>query len=109
MTNWRKIPTWPNYEVSDKGKVRNESGRVLYVDTDRYGYKRVKLYRDGESKNRRINVLVAQAFLDWRPECDVNHKDRNKRNNSVDNLEVVTHRENMRHWMAEEGIISDIF
>ena len=55
---------------------------------DGHGYLQVNLSKDGKVKNCRINRLVAQAFLD-NPEgyTDVNHKDEDKTNNCVENLE----------------------
>lgn len=65
----------------------------LYIDN--CGYLRVKL----AMKTYKVHRLVAEAFI---PNCDnsrncVNHKDGNKTNNNVDNLEWVTHSENKQH------------
>ena len=97
MAEWRDIRNWPGYEVSDDGRVRNRFGKELYIDRDRVGYLRVKLCRNGFRKNRRIHILVAQAFLRWRNNYDVNHKDRDKTNNRVGNLEMLTHARNCLH------------
>ncbi len=82
-------------------------GRVYYVDKDRFlkpeenekGYLRVDLYDDsGKRKHHKVHRLVAKAFIknpDGKPQ--VNHKDGNKQNNSVTNLEWVTNRENVDH------------
>lgn len=94
MAEWRTIRRWPNYEVSNDGRVRNKFGRELYVDMDRVGYLRVKLYQEGIKKNRRIHVLVAQEFLNWYKGCDVDHIDGDKTNNGVRNLRITTHQEN---------------
>jgi len=81
-------------------------GRVLKADIDKDGYQRVTLYKRGGRRNSRIHILVAIAFLNYRPGYDVNHLDRDKTNNAASNLEVITHRENMRHWMEDEGILT---
>lgn len=62
------------------------------------GYKQVTLHADNKRIYRRINRLVAIAFLD-NPECkqEVNHIDGNKLNNIVTNLEWVTSKENSEH------------
>lgn len=77
------------YEVSDTGLVRNKvSGKILKPSKDKYGYLRVKLYKDGIRKTIRIHRLVAEAFLPNPLNLpQVNHIDENKSNNNVENLE----------------------
>lgn len=105
---WKRITSYPNYFVSDAGTVRNKHGRMIYLDYDPHGYRRVKLWKDGKAKNRRVHILVAQAFLDHYDGCDVNHKDRDKNNNRASNLECISHQENMRHWMEDDGVLKGI-
>lgn len=65
---------------------------------DRYGYKIVCLFIDGKRYYLTVHYLVALFFIGDRPkDYQVNHKDGNKLNNSVNNLEYVTARENTRH------------
>ena len=62
------------------------------------GYLRVRLIKDGKKKWHKVHRLVAQAFIenpDNKPQ--INHKDGNKKNNSVTNLEWVTDEENKAH------------
>lgn len=112
MCTWKTILEFPNYQVSNDGRVRNMSGRLMYTEVDRYGYARVRLRKNGMKKNRKIHVLVADAFLDRAAGSEVNHIDRNKLNNRVDNrvdnLECLTHAENMRAWMQQDGKIRNI-
>ena len=79
------------YGVSDKGRVRSlKSGkeRILKPGSDKDGYLQVGLYKNGEKKMCKVHRLVAQTFI---PNPDnlpqVNHKDEDKENNSVHNLE----------------------
>ena len=92
---WRDIKGFEGkYMVSNLGRVKSlnynntgKEGIMKGADNGR-GYLFVVLYKDGKDKKCRINRLVAQAFLpnpDNLPE--VNHKDENKLNNCVDNLE----------------------
>lgn len=87
---WRSAKDYEGlYEVSNLGRVRNVvSGVILKPVKDRDGYLQVTLYSQLPRKNFKIHRLVAQAFL---PNHDnlpqVNHKDENKENNRVDNLE----------------------
>ena len=65
---------------------------------DGHGYLQVKLWKDGKDKKYMINRLVAQAFLpnpDNLPE--VNHKDEDKTNNKVENLEWCTRAYNLTY------------
>lgn len=65
---------------------------------DMKGYQNVVLCKNGNSYNKIIHRLVAQAFIPNPNNLpEVNHKDGNKANNHVDNLEWITHRENVSH------------
>lgn len=90
MEEWKDIEGYEGiYEVSSKGQVRNiRSGKVLKQQKSDKGYCKVKLRKDGVTKEYRIHRLVAMAFI---PNPDnlpqVNHKSEVKTENSVDNLE----------------------
>ena len=79
------------YEVSDQGRVKSlkfGKERILKPVRTPKGYLIINLYKNGEMKSYRIHRLVAKTFIpnpDNLPE--VNHKDENKENNSVQNLE----------------------
>ena len=79
------------YEVSDKGMVRSLKfwkERIMKPGSDKNGYLIVNLCKNGEKKMYLVHRLVALAFI---PNPDnlpqVNHKDEDKENNSVHNLE----------------------
>ena len=62
------------------------------------GYFALNLIKEGKSKTKYIHRLVAETFIDNPNSKDeVNHKDGNKLNNRIDNLEWVTRAENMQH------------
>ena len=100
---WKKIEGYPNYSVSNLGRVRNnKSGRILTAH--KWGelrtYLHVILYSGSHAsrKSHSVHRLVATAFIpnpDNFPE--VNHIDGNGFKNAVSNLEWVTHTENMVH------------
>lgn len=103
MEIWKEIPgTEGQYQISNYGKVRTvKTGRVLTPAIDERGYERVCLFKYDRERRYKVHRLVAITFIpnpDNKPQ--VNHKDGNKRNNSVDNLEWVTNEENMRHANA---------
>ena len=95
MEEWRDIKGYEGkYMVSNLGRVKslnyNNTGKegIMKPHDNGYGYLFVVLCKDGKDKKYRINRLVAQAFLenpDNLPE--VNHKDEDKTNNCVENLE----------------------
>ena len=99
---WLKIEGFDNYSVSNDGQVRNDlNNHIKEQRLNRYGYPIVSIYQDGHAYTWPVHRLVAKAFID-NPENkeQVNHKDGNKTNNNVDNLEWATRSENMKHAFA---------
>lgn len=99
MEIWKTVQEAPDYEVSNLGNVRvGNTGEILKQHKDSYGYMKVRLYANGEGENKLVHRLVASAFI-ANPENKsmVNHKDGNKSNNDVDNLEWATATENIHH------------
>ena len=98
---WTTITEATNYEVSNQGQVRNSiTGQTLKGRLCKNGYLQVsiKIKKTNKFSNRYIHRLVATYWID-NPENkrEVNHKDGNKLNNIVDNLEWVTPSENQKH------------
>jgi hypothetical protein len=90
MEEWRIVEGFTKYEVSNMGNVRRD-GKVLKSCINSHGYLIVGFYKH----TRKIHRLVALAFipnLENKPEID--HIDRNKLNNTVENLRWATHGEN---------------
>lgn len=101
MENWKTIENVTNYEVSDLGQIRNtKTSYILKGRLSKSGYLQVSL-TDKETKKQKnyyIHRLVAIYFLEnLDNKREVNHKDGNKLNNNVDNLEWVTPSENQKH------------
>ena len=91
------------YQVSTWGRVRCESGIMKPFKTKK-GYLRITLTKDGDRKNHRINRLVAMTFIaNTKGLPEVNHKDGNKLNNSVTNLEWVDGKTNRQFDKLEES------
>lgn len=98
---WKPVPGYEGlYSVSSDGKVKSlfRYKKTLTPSVTRHGYETVELFSDGKSKRFLVHRLVALAFIP-NPENlpQVNHKDENKRNNHVSNLEWVTAKQNMNH------------
>ena len=89
------------YEVSDQGRVKSigyGKERILKPFRNKGGYLLVGLCKNGEQKKCKVHRLVAQTFIpnpDNLPE--VNHKDEDKENNSVQNLEWCTDKYNTNY------------
>jgi len=95
---WRVIFGYPNYEVSNFGRVRNARNQQILRPFVKFGYEYVELYHYTKSQQYRVNRLVARAFLPLRTDANqVNHDDGDKRYNVVDNLEWSTSSENIQH------------
>jgi len=99
MEIWKEIKGYEGlYEVSNYGRVKNANGLILKPGDNGRGYMFVNLKHTGLSKSFYVHRLVCIHFLENpNNKPDVNHKDCNKSNNHVDNLEWVTKEENMRH------------
>ena len=94
---WRKIRDYDEYSISEAGQVLHQ-GHELTPRPTKTGYLRVGLWKNNKGKDFYIHRLVAEAFLpnpNHYPE--INHKDGNKSNNNVTNLEWCSHRTNMKH------------
>ena len=105
MEAWRTIGGYPQYQVSDRGRVRRcrrDGHRVLKPVAASNGYYQICLYNGGKSRRVLVHALVAAAFLGPRPspEHQINHLDGDKANNTAENLEYLTRRENRRHASA---------
>lgn len=90
---WRKIPGWPDFEVSDWGRVR----KIVPQHPDSDGYPQVTLRSKGRPAARiRVHRLVLAAF---KGECPPGHEglhgDDVKHNNDLTNLRWGTRRENL--------------
>lgn len=86
------------YLISSKGRIQNRNTNNILKPYLKNGYSAISLRNKGTSKNFLIHRLVAGAFIP-NPENKpvVNHKDLNRENNLVSNLEWVTQKENNRH------------
>lgn len=110
--NWREIPNYDGrYYVSNIGCVKSVErkkwngngwqtvkGKILKNQINSNGYYVVNLCKQGIQKTVKVHRLVAQAFLtNYDENLQVNHKDGNKLNNNIINIEMCTPSENMKH------------
>lgn len=88
-----------NYEIDVDGNIRSlSSNKILKTGISKKGYKIVSLWRDGKGTTKYVHRLVAETFLPMKKDKKIiNHKDGNKLNNNINNLEWVTYSENNKH------------
>lgn len=79
-------------------KTRTINEKIRIPVKDKYGYLELTLSKNSIVNHKKIHRLVAQAFLEKiEGKNEVNHKDGNKTNNTVDNLEWCNAKENRQH------------
>jgi hypothetical protein len=101
---WQKIQFledegYGTHYVSNKGKVKNKKNLLRKFQIDKYGYYRLS-FRNKERKTKQLfaHRLVAIMFIDNpQNKTQINHKDLNKKNNCVENLEWCNNSENIKH------------
>lgn len=95
----KKIKDFENYCIYDNGDVINlNTNKILKGSIGENGYKYYRLSKNNNKKMFYAHRLVAEYFIDNPYNLPViNHKDGNKLNNNVDNLEWVSHSENSEH------------
>ncbi len=94
----------PGRQVSSRGRITSRYGHVSRGYPNKSGYYHTNVF----GQDMRVHRLVAFAFLEPQNaprESQVNHKDLNKGNNAVDNLEYVTPSENRAHFLSNHAII----
>ena len=119
FNNWRFCNCNENYVVTECGNVlrvcrvqfskagnliKKYETNILKGSIDKYGYKTVKMLVDGKKKHIKVHRIVATAFLinqEYKPQ--VNHKNMNKLDNRIVNLEWCTDLENKKHFNMKVG------
>lgn len=109
---WKPVLNYQGiYEVSNLGRIKSLSRiilrknkypallseKILKYGIDRYGYYIICLHKNQKQKTRTVHQLVAEAFLNHKPsgrKYVVNHKNFVRTDNRVENLEIITSREN---------------
>lgn len=104
--NWKSIKDFVDYHISDKGNIistKNNNAKYISPAINGAGYYYVCIRRNNKYYNKLVHRLVAETFLDNKYNLpEVNHKDENKLNNSVDNLEWCTSAYNNKYSSTAE-------
>ena len=108
----KKIQEFLNYEILENGSVSKllANGNKIFLKPDLSGrYLRVKLYKNNKGRKVLIHRLVAEHFIPNPLNLpEVNHKDFDRRNNNVENLEWSTRIDNMLHYrqkVSKSGVV----
>ncbi len=99
IETWKPISNAPNYEVSTFGRLKKD-GCIRPASKGIY-YTTVSI----NNKSQQLHILVMETFVGVRPKeakLIVNHKDRNVKNNRLDNLEYLTSKGNALHVVLEK-------
>lgn len=99
---WRTVSEFPNYEVSDRGRIRRITYLAQYPQTGPDGgYACVRIYDKGTRYERKVHRLAALAFIPNPNNLPlVNHKDFDRMNPDIENLEWASHRGNFDYSRA---------
>ncbi len=102
-SDWRPVVEFANdYEINRDGIIRSLkkccAGSIVSQRIDRAGYVTVRLYKNGFAYTRYLHRILAQAFIENpMSKAYINHRNGSKTDNSIQNLEWVSHSENMLH------------
>ncbi|HJU45702.1 MAG TPA: NUMOD4 motif-containing HNH endonuclease [Chitinophagaceae bacterium] len=120
MDQWKPVNGYEGlYEISQDGNIRSIErivvtrsgvkrklkGKLIKSRTNNCSYVEVRLSKNGIDTTCFIHRLLVEAFIGRIEEgFEVNHKDGNPQNNRLDNLEIVTHSQNIKH-AYDNGLI----
>ena len=113
------------YQVSNLGNIRSKNRTIvdclgrrrtlkshkIRIQTSKIGYKQVLLHKDGEARTCLVHRLVAEAFIPKMEtnKNEINHKDEDKANNAVDNLEWCDHKYNINFGTRTEKTSKKVY
>ena len=97
-SNLGRIRSLDRYVYEHSGKKQFRKGQIIKPRLNPNGYLQVPLNKNAKRKMSSVHILVAQTFIENNNNLDiVNHKDGNKQNNEVTNLEWTSYSENNKH------------
>ena len=112
IEEWKNIDGFRGYYVSNFGRIksyrRSKDGMILKQRLNKKGYCQVMISDDNSKKHFiQVHRLVLKTFnpVENMDELEVNHKDENKTNNNLSNLEWMTHLENVRYGTGAQRAV----
>lgn len=104
-----EIIEYPYFVMTNGNIINQKTGKILKQQENSKGYKVVRVEIDGKKKTYRVHREVAKAYIPNPNNLpQVNHKDGNKSNNNVENLEWVTNQSNVNHAI-KNGLWKNVF
>ena len=102
MSNNGEVRSLDRYILHKDGKKQFRRGKIITKIENTDGYYQLKLCKDGKCYTDAVHRIVANAFIPKPSDnnfvrYEVNHKDCNRKNNNVDNLEWISHGDNVRY------------
>lgn len=92
----KQHPIFKDYKISSNGDVFGKNGKLMAKPISQ-GYERLTICYKGERLNKFVHVLVMETFVGKKPKgLVINHKDHNKQNNCIENLEYCTQSKNIK-------------
>jgi len=92
---WVKSFSFPNYEVSDTGKIRRlKNQKELKLTTNSSSYVVARIYYNKKKYTKSISKMVWEAFNETKCTETIDHIDRDKSNNALSNLRCISSKEN---------------
>lgn len=87
---WVELYEFPNYEISNTGKVRNiKRNKLLKVELDSDGYNNLCLYKDGKKYRRRVGRLVWMSFNNQFCKHTIDHINSDSSDDRIKNLQCI--------------------
>jgi hypothetical protein len=96
--NFKTIANFPNYEINQFGNIKNKTTGKILQNFINNSYYKINLHHNKKAKSLYVHILIATYFIPNPLNLpEINHKDGNKLNYSLDNLEWCTSSENSLH------------
>lgn len=108
---WKPVKGFEGYyEVSDLGRVKNsKTQRILKTTYSCAEYPMVKMYKNGLKRTKAVHVLVGESFLAYTTNGTsglvLDHINNLKHDSRLKNLQIITHRENVRKGILKKDTI----